>query len=625
LIRPRGKRFSIFDVVIFDGTGYMKARWFNQHFLQKNLSPGQDVIFSGAVTGNDRGAPHWEMDNPEYEIVTEDDDSFIHTKRIVPIYRITRGISQKQFRKIMFHIVQDHAANADDPIPAGILTRHGLPSMDKSVREVHFPSSTACIEALNLGSSIHHRRLSFNELFMLELGLAIMRRKGKSRKGIRFQTEGRLVEALLQTLPFELTPAQKRVIGEVRTDMRSPHPMNRLLQGDVGCGKTIVALVAMLDAVEAGYQAALMAPTEILAEQHYITIRGFMEQLGQRLILLTGNSRSGRPEKIASGDADIVIGTHALVQEGVVFKKLGLAVIDEQHKFGVMQRALLRKKGADPDLLTMTATPIPRSLALTVFGDLDFSVINELPPNRTPVITEVLDPGRKEDVYRLMRKEIGMGRRAYVVYPVIEESGEGNVKAAVQGKAAFEKVFPEFRVALLHGRMTAEERERTMFSFRRKEIDILVCTTVIEVGVDVPDATVMLIVHAERFGLAQLHQLRGRVGRGSDRAYCLLVAYRPCSEEAGRRLDAMVRTGDGFRIAEEDLGIRGPGDFLGTRQSGMPRLRQADVLRDRDLLETARNEAFSLVERTPDLKEIPFLKENLDVFWKGKIKAFTTG
>ncbi len=368
-----------------------------------------------------------------------------------------------------------------------------------------------------------------------------------------------------------------------------------------------------------------MAPTEILAGQHYINMHGLLKELGLKTELLTGGPKARQLEGIASGETRIVIGTHALIQEGVKFKKLGLAVIDEQHKFGVMQRALLRKKGTGPDLLVMTATPIPRSLALTLYGDLDCSVIDELPPGRRPVMTRLFEADRKKEIYGLLREEIEKGRQAYVVYPAIEESEKTDLKNAVQGKEGFERIFPEYRIGLLHGRMSTEERENVMRSFKQGEIDILVSTTVIEVGVDVPSATLMLIVHAERFGLSQLHQLRGRVGRGAHRSLCVLVAYRPYGEEAGRRLDIMLRSNDGFRIAEEDLAIRGPGEFLGTRQAGMPDLKVANIVRDMKILEKAKAEAFGLIEKDPELREFPSLKKAVEVFWKGKKDLFRTG
>jgi len=622
-IRTRMRKFRIFEIAIHDGTGLLKAKWFNQPFLQKNFPLGKEVILSGIVKNSGQAA--LEMDSPEYELVSDDTDSFIHTKRIVPVYRITEGISQKQFRKIMFGMVTEHASGLSDFIPPFIIERNHLPPLSMSIQQLHFPEGGIDLGALNSGTSTYHRRLSFDELFLFELGLAALKRRARLNRGIAFRPEGNLRKALLNVLPFALTDAQKSTLAEIRKDMRSPYPMNRLIQGDVGCGKTVVALLAMLDAIESGYQAALMAPTEILAGQHYINIHGLVKALGLKAELLTAGSKGGHREGIASGETDMVIGTHALIQEGVKFKKLGLAVVDEQHKFGVIQRVLLRKKGLTPDVLVMTATPIPRSLALTLYGDMDSSVIDELPPGRRPVVTKLFEADRKEDIYVLLRQEIDNGRQAYVVYPAIEESEKTDLKNAVQGKEGFEKVFPEYRIGLLHGRMSTGEREKVMLSFRQGEIDILVSTTVIEVGVDVPNATIMLVVHAERFGLAQLHQLRGRVGRGADRSLCILVAYKPYGEEARRRLDIMLRSNDGFRIAEEDLAIRGPGEFLGTRQAGIPDLKVANIVRDMKILEKAKAEAFGLTEASPELGEFPSLKKTVEVFWKGKIDFFKTG
>jgi ATP-dependent DNA helicase RecG len=383
--------------------------------------------------------------------------------------------------------------------------------------------------------------------------------------------------------------------------------------------------MAMMVAVECGYQSAIMAPTEILAGQHYINIHTIVETLGLKACLLTGSSKDRPLDKIASGEIDIVVGTHALIQEGVVFKNLGLAVVDEQHRFGVMQRALLKKKAVNPDVLVMTATPIPRTLALTLYGDLDYSVIDELPPDRQPLKTLLFNPKQKDAIYALIREEVGKGRQVYVVYPVIEESEKTDLRSAVIGKEAFEKVFPKFRIGLIHGRMKPPEREQIMASFKAGGTDILVSTTVIEVGVDVPNATLMIIIHAERFGLSQLHQLRGRIGRGSHNSSCVLLAYSPYSMEARRRLAIMVQSSDGFRIAEEDLDIRGPGEFFGTRQSGMPDLRIANIVRDATLLNQARKEAFDLIGNDPDLKGYPLLRNTLEGFWKGKIELFKTG
>ncbi len=620
----KGRRsFSLFEIAVNDGTGILKGKWFNQPFMKKNFRVGQEVILSGFAKASpySRG---FEIDNPEYEFVTED-DSFIHTNRVVPVYGLTEGISQKQLRKIMFGILREYLDDVKDPLPPEIIKRQDLPSLQDSIKAVHFPEDNTLFDALNRGTSIYQRRLVFDELFLFELGMAVIREKSGRKKGIAFRCEGRMRRELFNEISFELTGAQKKVIADIVRDMGRPHPMHRLLQGDVGCGKTVVALAAMLTAVECGYQTALMAPTEILAEQHYLNISALIRNLGLTAGLIKGGPKDRSLDSISSGRMKIVVGTHALIQEAVSFKNLGLAVIDEQHKFGVMQRALLRKKGMEPDVLVMTATPIPRSLALTLYGDLDYSVIDELPPGRKPVTTEIFQPAQKEQIYTLLEDEIRRGRQAYVVYPAIEESDRAGLKSAGEGKEAFQKIFSEFSVGLLHGRMNYAEKESVIDSFRKGKIDILVTTTVIEVGVDVPNATIMVVVHAERFGLAQLHQLRGRVGRGAERSYCLLITHGPREGHAGRRLAKMVRSSDGFRIAEEDLAIRGPGEFFGTRQAGMPDLKVADIIRDATVLESARKEAFGLVDASPGLEEFPLLRRAAEVFWKGKADLFETG
>jgi len=623
--RRRGKKISIFEGVLHDGRDYLKVKWFNQPFMQKSITVGQSMVVHGMVKKNTYDMPPLEMDSPEYELLADDADSLIHTKRVVPVYRITEGISQKQFRKIMFSLVQEHASALQDPVPHEIIARNNLPELGESVHELHFPERTRNIDELNSGASRYHQRLIFDEFFLYALGLAVLKKRGLREKGIVFQPKGILRRNLLKLLPFTLTAAQTRVMDQIRSDMRKPYPMNRLIQGDVGCGKTVVALGAMLDAVESGYQAALMAPTGTLAEQHYLTIRRMTEQLGLSGELRTGGAGGRDDERSGPCMADIIVGTHALIQEKVKFRKLGLVVIDEQHKFGVVQRGLLREKGINPDVMVMTATPIPRSLALTLYGDLDCSVIDELPPGRMQVDTKWVESGRKEEIFAMLKQEISRGRQAYVVYPAIEESDSSGLKSAVQGKEAFARKFPEYRIGLLHGRMKSEEREQVMDRFKKRGTDILVCTTVIEVGVDVPNATVMLVVHAERFGLSQLHQLRGRVGRGAERSFCILIAYQPVGEDAHRRLNIMTQTNDGFRIAEEDLGIRGPGEFLGTRQAGLPDLKNADLRKDARMLGTARQEAFDLIQQDGELLKFPFLKQQLDVFWKGKADFFKTG
>jgi ATP-dependent DNA helicase RecG len=633
---PRRPKLKIFELAVSDGSGIVRAKWFNQTYLKKIFKPGQEVVLYGTIKYNYWGTG-FEIINPEYEILDEDDrtqntedrdqraELGIHTGRIVPIYRSTEGLSQKQLRNIMYSVLNSSVSAISDPMPSEIIKEYNLPTLQESISNVHFPPPTSSLDDLNRGTSPFHQRLAFDELFTLQLGLAAVKKGEAFEKGIVFCPDGRLINRLLNKLPFKLTAAQERVFKDILKDMQSPAPMNRLLQGDVGSGKTIVALMSMLAAVECDYQAALMVPTEILAEQHYINIHRLVEDLGLKIHLLTGSKKNKEVEVIASGDTDIVIGTHALIQEGVSFKKLGIIVIDEQHRFGVMQRAILRKKGkmAIPDTLIMTATPIPRTLALTLYGDLDYSVIDELPPNRSPIITKLFFEKNKNQIYSLIEEETRKGRQAYVVYPAIEESEKTDLKSAITGAEGLQKIFPHLKVNLIHGRMKPIEREEVMKEFKNGNIHILVSTTVIEVGVDVPNATLMVIIHAERFGLAQLHQLRGRVGRGSSQSYCILLSYGG-SEDARKRLEVMVKTTDGFRIAEEDLNIRGPGEFFGTRQSGMPDLKVANLLRDAKILEIARKEAFSVIERDSALAGYPQLRKSIEDFWGKRLELFKT-
>ena len=631
VIKLPKRNMKLFELTVSDGSGIVKGKWFNQPFLKKNFEVGQEVILSGIVKRN----PYWgigfEFDNPEYEFVSGDVDAFIHTARIVPVYRTTSGLSVRQLRTIMFNLINTCTKDVPDHIPKEILIRNNFPGLTESILNSHFPENGTDIDSLNSGASIYQKRLYFDELFKFELGLSVIKRGKEVERGIAFSSDGALVRKFLGALSFKLTSAQQRVFEEILHDMRRPHPMNRLLQGDVGCGKTVIAVMAMLTAAECGYQSALMAPTEILAGQHYINIHKMIEDMGLKVCLMTGSKNTLRGERealrcdIASGKINIVIGTHALIQEGVEFKNLGLAIIDEQHRFGVMQRALLRKKALNPDVLVMTATPIPRTLSMTLYGDLDYSVIDELPSGRRPVITRLFNAGQKEYIYRAIAEETKKGRQVYVVYPVIDETEKTNLKSAIIGKEAFEKIFPKLKVELIHGRLKPQERENIMASFKKGEIDVLVSTTVIEVGVDVPNAAMMLIVHAERFGLSQLHQLRGRVGRGGSQSYCFLLMYEPVSEDARRRLDIMIKSSDGFKIAEEDLDIRGPGEFFGTRQAGMPDLKIANIIRDARLLDTARKEAFALTDKDAELNSFPELKKGLEMFWKGKIELFKTG
>lgn len=614
---PR-KRIKIFELGVSDGTGHLKCKWFNQPFMKRYFKKGEKVILSGVVKGSLYGTI-LEMENPDFEILGKE-DSLIHTSRIIPVYKATEGISPKQLRTLIYSTINSSQHLIEDYIPEDILKRNDLKPLLWSVKETHFPEEFSDLTAVNRMKSPGHRRLVFDEFFLLELGLALMKKKETLEKGISFKEGGALINKFLQDIPFKLTGAQERVIGEIKSDMLRPLQMNRLVHGDVGCGKTVVAVISMLIAVESGYQACLMAPTELLAEQHFINIHKMIERLGLNVVLLTSSSK-GRPlDDISQGAAHIIIGTHAIIQESVKFKNLGLAIIDEQHKFGVVQRANIRRKGFNPDILIMTATPIPRTLALTLYGDLDISIIDELPGGRKPIITKVFFSSQKDRIHALIKEELSRGRQAYVVYPLIEESEKLDLKSAVEGFEAFKRIYPDRRIGLVHGRMPHDERETVMSQFKSGDIDMLIATTVIEVGIDVPNASLMLIVHAERFGLAQLHQLRGRIGRGGHDSYCLLMAYPPFSEEGKRRLKAMESTGDGFKIAEEDLAIRGHGDFFGTRQSGIPELNVANIIRDMDILEISRKEAFALADADPEMKEYPLLKEKLHRKWMGRLE-----
>ena len=624
-------RRRVFEMAVGDGGSILKVKWF--HFrpsMKSRFKNGQKVIVFGQVSlfGGQK-----EMIHPDIELFDETAAQDVSSEGIVPVYSQVENFHQKTIRAIVTGAVEKYSSSALGGVPPSICLKHNLLPLPQALRAVHLPGQSA-----NKGLSAR-KSVAFDELFTLELGLALRKAQAKKESGIRFTSEGKLEAALRGLLPFTLTKAQEKVLSEIKADMNATHPMNRLVQGDVGSGKTVVSLMAALHAVEAGYQAALMAPTEILAEQHYLLTHKFSDALGIKAVLLTGSmSKSEKKEKygaVASGEAQLVIGTHALIQKDVVFKKLGLAVIDEQHRFGVMQRAILKKKGAagkngnaSPDILIMTATPIPRTLSMTVFGDLDVSIIDELPPGRTPVKTTIVRESGRQAAYDSIKRELEGGGQAYIVYPLVDESTEINLKDATSMKEHLEKdIFTEWKLGLLHGRMKAEEKEGVMKAFKDKKIHILVSTTVIEVGVDVPNATAMLIEHAERFGLAQLHQLRGRVGRGEKRSICLLLASWANSEDTYRRLKVMEETNDGFRIAEEDLKIRGAGDFLGTRQAGLPDFRTEEALADTALLKTARDEAFAYLAGNPLLAgpEGEVMKMVLKTRWAGKLDLADIG
>lgn len=598
--RPR-RGLSVVKAALIDDTGIAYAVWFNQPYMKQQLRRGQRALFFGRI---ERRGGEVRLQSPEFEPVEDGEEETWHTGRLVPIYPATEGLTQRVLRTLVRTALGLYADQAPEILPADLRHTRGLMPVREALWALHFPETEE-------GQQAARRRLAFEELLILELGLLLRRRAtAQITKPIAYGA-GELLERFTAGLPYALTAAQVRAIDAITADMRGPHPMSRLLQGDVGAGKTLVAVAALLVCVQGGYQGALMAPTEILAEQHALTVRPLVEPLGVCVALLVGGRRAAERsqirEAVRRGEADIVIGTHALIEEEVGFERLGLVVVDEQHKFGVMQRARLRGKGFAPDVLVMTATPIPRTLALTLYGDLDITVLDELPPGRRPVATYWRDAGARPKVYEFVRQQVAAGRQAYVVCPLIDDSEKSQARAAAQLAADLQRGFlAGLRVGLLHGRMPAEEKDRVMAGLRRGDLHVLVATTVIEVGIDVPNASVMVIEDADRFGLAQLHQLRGRVGRGAHKSYCILIAS-PTTEEGRRRLAAMVTTGDGFEIAQEDLRLRGPGEILGTRQHGLPDLRVADLLVDLPLLEDARDAAAAIIARDAALRDAAHL------------------
>ena len=643
----RTRRMPIFEMTVGQGMLAMKCVWFNGSYLQGRFHSGQIIALFGRVESS-RTTRNLKMIQPQFELLPgtgEDEETrLLEVGRITPVYESLGGtqLASRWQRKVLFRLLDSIRGNIPECLPQTMLDRLGLPSREAALREAHFPPEGTPQTALMESRTPALRRLIFEELFFLELGLELKRRRSHKQPGIAFTTDDRVREAIREVLPFHPTTAQKKALAEIVGDMRESHPMRRLLQGDVGSGKTIVALQAMLVAIENGCQAALMAPTEILATQHYLAARKLLARSSRsyQITLLTGSlepdSKRYARSQIYNGESQLVIGTHALIEEKVEFAKLGLVVVDEQHRFGVLQRFKLMKKPneAEPDVLVMTATPIPRTLALTLYGDLDTSVLDELPPGRTPIVTRRVAGERQSEVWEFIRKQVALKRQAYIVYPVIEGSrddqpeldfasaetqppsppakksrkkakpnlfGEETAAPAVpkpELRSAVEMydqlrtgALHDLRVGLLHGRLDADEKDVVMRRFQRGEIDVLVSTTVIEVGVDVPNATVMVVDHAERFGLAQLHQLRGRVGRGAAKSYCILMTGDRVSPEAEERLTAMVRTQNGFELAELDLKMRGPGEFFGTRQAGLPDFRVANLVRDREILEMAKQEA----------------------------------
>lgn len=602
--------FKIFEVLVRDGSGSVRAVWFNQPFLRDVFQPHQTVMLFGLVEMRPSGGLQFR--SPQYEILSkglpdpdepDEEEDTIHTGRIVPIYEKTGTLTTKMQRRLVHEALRRLPGEVDDPLPAPIRERLQLPTRHAALVGTHFPEEGTPLDLLNAFRAPAQRRLVFEEFFFFQIGLVLRRRVlDEDRKPHAILIDDRVRDAARQVLPFKLTGDQRTSLKEIVDDLQRPQPMNRLLQGDVGVGKTIVALMAAIVAMENGLQVAFMAPTEILAEQHAMTILRLLEKSRFRVELLTGSTPAARRRdimaRVATGAANLIVGTHALVQDPVTFHRLGLVVIDEQHRFGVLQRAVMRSKGLHPDVLVMTATPIPRTLALTTYGDLDVSVIRELPKGRLPITTKVAPESRRDEIYAFVKEQLDAGRQAYVIYPIVEESSKVELKAATEmADHLAQDIFPAYRVALLHGRMKSDAKERVMTGFARGDYQLLVATTVVEVGIDVPNASVMVVEHAERFGLSQLHQLRGRVGRGAHQSYCVLLYQYPLSDQGRERLKALAETTDGFEIAERDLALRGPGDFFGTRQSGMPTLRIGDLVRDHAVMEDARREAVAWLDR----------------------------
>jgi len=620
LQQTRRAGFRLFTALVQDASGQIQVVWPNQAFLKDVIRPHQHIVLFGKVElWGSRGL---QITDPEFEIVESASEADgrgtgqvavaegLHTGRIVPVYERTGSVTTNMQRRYVWQALHLLPATIYDPVPEDILRAHAWPDRRSALHAAHFPDACADPAALNGFRTPAQRRLIFEDFFVFQAGLALRRHENAQvKKGHVCLVDDHIRAAARAVLPFKLTSGQRDALAEIVADLQRPWPMQRLLQGDVGAGKTIVAVLAAVVAMENGYQVAVMAPTEILAEQHYRTVMRWLDGTKYRVRLLTGRVTAAKRRDllpaIARGEIDLVIGTHALVQEHVTFRDLALVVIDEQHRFGVLQRGTLAGKGAHPDVLVMTATPIPRTLALTECGDMDVSVIRGLPPGRQPIRTVVKPDSRRDEVYALIRDEVARGRQAYVVYPLVEESEKVDLRAATAMAAELARVFPEYQVALLHGRMKSDDKDAVMRAFADGRLQVLVATSVVEVGVDVPNATLMVVEHAERFGLSQLHQLRGRIGRGAHASTCVLVYQAPWSDEARERLKAMASTADGFVIAEKDLQIRGPGDFFGTRQSGLPQLRAGDLTRDADLLERAFSEARARVEQgtlTPALQ-----------------------
>src|SRR5499427_4521494 len=638
-VRGMRRGDAIYHLLVKDETGFSLAcKFFHGGYLEGRLKSGQPMVLHGKVEVDRLRPARLQMVNPQFELLADEAEGqaadSTEVGRIVPIYEAIGTFGTRAIRRATYAALQHLDANLADLLPVSVRKRMNFPSRRDAIIQTHFPPPDSSVEALNRFRSPAQQRLVFEEFFFYQLSMALHRKVRRRETAIAFAVRlDRVREALKRILPFKPTVAQKRVLAEIAADLEKPTPMNRLLQGDVGSGKTIVALQAAVIAVENGCQAALMAPTEILAVQHFLSARRVLEKAGYKVELLVSglkpSEKSAARERIASGEAQLVVGTHALIEDDVVFPRLGLVAIDEQHRFGVLQRKKLMEKAAthghSPHVLVLTATPIPRTLSLTLYGDLDLSIIDELPPGRTPIETHMTTESHLAAVWESLRRQITAGRQGYIVYPVIEES-KLELKAAMEEYESLSKeVFPKLKLGLLHGRLSSEEKDAVMQAFRNNEAQILVATTVIEVGLDVPNATVMVIEHAERFGLSQLHQLRGRIGRGVHKSHCVLIAPGRMTDEARARLETMVRTNNGFEIAEADLQIRGPGEFFGTRQSGELGFHVANPLRDREFLETARKEAFSLAEDAERREELRQTLRALPPSWQRRYRLARIG
>lgn len=626
-------RSAVFHMVVRDDSGMMHTRFFHGGYMEGKMKEGQRLVLHGKVDVDPHRPAHKQMVNPQIELVGSAEQTAVDSTevgRIVPIYEAIGGVGSRMLRRIIYSVLIQFEGSVPDPLPAEIRERYRFPSRREALLYAHFPPREESLELLNSFRSPAQMRLIFEEFFYYQMALALRRLRDHSRRGIAMRVrEEKVRAAIKRILPFKPTAAQKRVLLEIAADLERSYPMHRLLEGDVGSGKTIVALEAAVIAIENGYQVALMAPTEILAAQHFLSARRVFQPAGYSVeLIVSGRKRAERAEaaeRIARGAAQFVVGTHALLEDPVAFRRLGLVIVDEQHRFGVLQRKRLIEKGASPHVLVMTATPIPRTLALTLYGDLDLSVIDEMPPGRTPIETKWTAEESLAGVWEFLRREIARGRQAYVVYPVIEESKQELKAATAEFERLSKQVFPSLRVGLLHGRLKNEEKDAVMERFRRNEIQVLVATTVIEVGVDVPNATVMVIEHAGRFGLAQLHQLRGRIGRGTEKSHCILIAPKSIQGDARARIEAMVETSNGFEIAERDLKQRGPGEFFGTRQHGDAAFSAAQPLRDHEILEFARREAFALAEKPERANEIVAQLEAVSPSWRVRYQLAQVG